>query len=275
MVGHEASSSRLPRNESLFSVHRGKKNDNVINVYPRLSSDKPSFDSAVPLYEDALKQSNFNSSLRYDNETNSSKPKKRTRSRNIIWYNPPYSKNVKTNVAENFLRLIDKHFPKSSILHKIFNRNSVKVSYSCMNNTKASISNHDQRVFLRIRIPPKFHRNRVTACRIKSKCPLNGNCLVRSVVYKAQITSDNGKVVNNYIGMTAGPFKLRYSNHLKSLNNERYSTETELSKYAWGLKSQNKSFRKQKCFVNGNFSDSCPITYAGFPRALLLVLFCS
>jgi hypothetical protein len=43
-------------------------------------------------------------------------------------------------------------------------------------------------------------------------------------VYKAQITSDNGKVVKNYIGMTAGPFKLRYSNHLKSLNNERYST---------------------------------------------------
>ena len=91
-------------------------------------------------------------------------------------------------------------------------------------------------MFLRIRIPPKFRR-------IKSKCPLNGNCLVRSVVYKAQITSDNGKVVKNYIGMTAGPFKLRYSNHLKSLNNERYSTETELSKYAWGLKSQNKSFR--------------------------------
>jgi hypothetical protein len=30
MVCHEASSSRLPRNESLFSVHRGKKNDYVI-----------------------------------------------------------------------------------------------------------------------------------------------------------------------------------------------------------------------------------------------------
>jgi 16S rRNA G966 N2-methylase RsmD len=111
-----------------------------------LSSDKPSFDSAVPLYEDALKQSNFNTTLRYDNETNSSKPKKRARSRNIIWYNPPYSKNVKTKVAENFLRLIDKHFPKSSILHKIFDRNSVKFSYSCMNNIKASISNHNRRV---------------------------------------------------------------------------------------------------------------------------------
>ena len=31
--------------------------------------------------------------------------------------------------------------------------------------------------------------------------------------------------------------------------------------------------RKQKCFVNGNFSDSCPIT-CEVPQALLLVLFC-
>jgi hypothetical protein len=29
----------------------------------------------------------------------------------LIWFNPPYSKNVKTNVAKNFLQLIDKHFP--------------------------------------------------------------------------------------------------------------------------------------------------------------------
>ena len=57
--------------------------------------------------------------------------------------------------------------------------------------------------------------------------------------------------------MTAGPFKLRYSNNLKSLNNERYSTETELSKYAWGLKSQNKSFRI-KWSVMKQVSAVCP-----------------
>ena len=148
---------------------------------------------------------------------------------------------MKTKVAENLLRLIDKNFPKSSIPHKIFNRNSVKVSYSCMNNIKASISNHNRRV-LKNRNPFQIP-SKSSNCRIKSECPLDGNCFVRSVVYKAQITSDNGKVVKDYIGMTAGPFKLRYRNHLKSLNNERYSTETEHSKYAWGLKSRNKSFR--------------------------------
>jgi hypothetical protein len=76
-------------------------------------------------------------------------------------------------------------------------------------------------------------------------------------VYKAQITNDNGKVVKDYIGMTAGPLKLRYSNHLKSLNNERYSTETELSKYAWGLKLQNKSFRI-KWSVTKQVPAACP-----------------
>ena len=34
-----------------------------------------------------------------------------------------------------------------------------------------------------------------------------------------------------YIGITAGTFKKRYANHMKSLKVQRYSTETELSKY--------------------------------------------
>ena len=32
---------------------------------------------------------------------------------NITWFNPPYCKNVQTNVAYKFLRLLDKHFPKN------------------------------------------------------------------------------------------------------------------------------------------------------------------
>ena len=41
---------------------------------------------------------------------------------NVIWFNPPYSKNVKTNIARDFLRLLDKHFPPSHKLYSIFNR---------------------------------------------------------------------------------------------------------------------------------------------------------
>ena len=54
----------------------------------------------------------------------------------ILWFNPPSSKTVKTNVGQRFLKLIDKHFSSKNPLHKIFNWASVKVSYSCMPNIK-------------------------------------------------------------------------------------------------------------------------------------------
>ena len=59
--------------------------------------------------------------------------KKKTRSRNIIWFNPPFSETVKTKVAEKFLSLIDKHFGKTE-LRKYLNRSTITVSYSCMTN---------------------------------------------------------------------------------------------------------------------------------------------
>ena len=34
------------------------------------------------------------------------------RKRNIIWFNPPYSMNVQTNIGREFLNLVGKHFPK-------------------------------------------------------------------------------------------------------------------------------------------------------------------
>ena len=73
-------------------------------------------------------------------------PLKRTRHRNVIWFNPPFSRNVTTNVAKKFLSLLDKHFPKSNNLHKIFNRNSVKVSYCCTKSLSSIIKSHNKNV---------------------------------------------------------------------------------------------------------------------------------
>ena len=93
--------------------------------------------------------SNYNVYLNYTNSSVSnsrfSQSSKSNRKRKIIWFNPPYSKNVKINVARKLLQLIDKHFPKSSRLHTIFNRNNIKVSikYSYMRNINTSISNHN------------------------------------------------------------------------------------------------------------------------------------
>ena len=44
---------------------------------------------------------------------------------------------------------------------------------------------------------------------------------------------------HNYVGVTPNDFKTRYRNHLKSLRNEKYKPETELSKHVWNLKKKN------------------------------------
>ena len=41
---------------------------------------------------------------------------------------PPYSVNVEANIGKIFLKLIDLHFPKTNMFHKILNINKIKVS---------------------------------------------------------------------------------------------------------------------------------------------------
>ena len=63
-------------------------------------------------YENALKQSGYtNNNLKYQQPiTSNTKQKCR---RMIVWFNPPFSRNVSTNVAKKFLQLLGKHFPPS------------------------------------------------------------------------------------------------------------------------------------------------------------------
>ena len=44
------------------------------------------------------------------------------------------------------------------------------------------------------------------------KCPLNGNCLVVKLVYKA-IVRDENNTVQTYTGLTANKFKDRFYGH--------------------------------------------------------------
>jgi hypothetical protein len=91
-----------------------------------ISSDEDCFNKAKPLYQDALNKSGYNYNLRYNDAPQTHK----NRPMNITWFNPPYSRNVETNVGKRFLELIDRHFPKSNPLSKIFNRHNLKLSYS-------------------------------------------------------------------------------------------------------------------------------------------------
>ena len=74
-----------------------------------ISYNEGEFDKAAPVYNKALQESGYSKTLVYQNEV---KPK-RNRNRKIIWFNPPYNKNVKTNVGKRFLELIDKYIINS------------------------------------------------------------------------------------------------------------------------------------------------------------------
>ena len=44
-------------------------------------------------------------------------------------------------------------------------------------------------------------------CRKKKQCPLDNNCLITSVIYKANVTTDKDNIRKNYIALTEGTFK--------------------------------------------------------------------
>ena len=153
---------------------------------------------------------------------------RRNRQRNVICFNPPFSKNFKTNIARSFLHLVDTHFPAGQKLHKIFNRNTVKVSYSCMNNVRSIITNHNTRIIRKSQTQVTSADN--CNCRNKEACPLQNKCMNKDIVYKATIGTSNANDTKHYIGMTSSTFRERYRNHIKSF----------YTKHIWHLK-QNKT----------------------------------
>ena len=197
-----------------------------------LSSNETMFNSVAPTYQAALDKSGYSYQLKYDPPTNINQPKKRQRKRRVIWWNPPYSVNVKTKVGKLFFKAVEKHFSKENPLSKIFNKNTLKMSYRTVPNMKNIISGHNNKLLKgAVEDPP-------CNCQKNRTCPMPGECLKENVVYQATVTPSVGDQ-ETYIGMTSTPFKERLANHDKSFNHFKYSTETALSKFIWKLKEKN------------------------------------
>ena len=141
----------------------------VSNRLSDLSSTKEIFQKATPIYYEPLKKSGFHEPLFFTPNTNSSdNNSKKQRKHKIIWFYPPFSLNVKTNIGRTFIKLLKQHLPNSNRLHKIFQRNTVNVSYSCMNSMSSIISSHDKR--------PLRPRNTKYDC----NCHTRENCLLQN-----------------------------------------------------------------------------------------------
>ena len=197
-----------------------------------ISSNGSVFNEAKPPYEEALKKSGYNTTLVYSNNENTTR--RRSRKRRITWFKPPYCQSVETNVAKKFLLLVDKHFPPDHQLRKIFNRNTLKVSYSCMPNIDCTVKSHNNRLI------NNGVDERSCNCRKNDNCPVEGRCLDQGVIYEATIKSENK--IKEYVGLTEGTFKRRLYGHRQSFKNSNLKNATELSKHIWHLKGNNEEY---------------------------------
>ena len=206
-----------------------------------ISSNEQVFNEAIAPYQQALEESGYDFKLKFDPQPKRATRKNKARKRKITWYNPPWDSNVKTNLGRKFLLIVDKCFPKNHPLNKIFNRHTLKLSYSCMPNMKAVISSHNKNMLAQDgATAAPLQQPRTCNCRNRPECPLQGNCMQENVVYQATVATET--TTENYVGL-ASNFKERYRNHQTSFRHPSKRNETELSKHIWDLKDRKKSFR--------------------------------
>ena len=253
-------------NNKLSYVHRQSNHPPALlkniplNINKRLtniSSSKEVFDESIAPYQQALKESGYDHKLTYNPEP--TPRNKRQRKRDITWYNPPFDSNVKTNLGRKFLHIVDKCFQKHHPLYKIFNRHTLKLSYSCMPNMKSIISSHNKHILSNANAPTP--QPDTCNCRKKSDCPLEGKCLQTNVIYQATVTTETA--TETYVGLATN-FKERYRNHKTSFRHPNRKNETELSKYVWNLQDAKKPFLikwkiLKKCKPYSNISKKCSL----------------
>ena len=192
-----------------------------------ISSNESIFDEAAPPYQEALKKSGYSYELKYKPQNKSDKNHSRKRSRRITWFNPPYSENVATNIGKKFFHLLEKCFPPANKLHRLLNRNTIKLSYSCMPNVHNIISRHNKSTLAKTEPKPDDNA-RTCNCRDSDECPVENKYLTKGVVYQATVTRQDIMKNETEIGLKEKSFKTRFSAHKYTFNHEECRHATTL-----------------------------------------------
>ena len=137
----------------------------------------------------------------------------------------------------NFLNYWKEIFQVTNPLNKIFNKNNIKLSYSC-NPDINSIINKSNAIK-----PYKEQYNEAPKCNCNNKivCHLNGKCRCECIVYKVEVYNSkphNCKNKKVYSGSTKGTRKQRHYNDKSSFTHEKYKHSTSLSNYVWEIKNR-------------------------------------
>ena len=173
---------RKPNSEPIYINKSSNHPKNIIKDLPKAigkrlsdtSCNQEVFEATLLIYEEALRNNGFNEKLSYtENNSNNAhkKEEKRRRKRNIIWFNPPYSANVKTNIGKVFFRILKKNFPRNHLFYKVFKKNTIKLNHSCMTNIAEIISSHNKQA-----LKPKIE-NHGCNCRDRDSCRKKTQCL--------------------------------------------------------------------------------------------------
>ena len=163
--------------------------------------------------------------------------KTKNRKRNVIWFNPTFCKLFTINIGKYFLRLIDKHLDGNNLLKKIFNRKTIKISYSCTYNLYKIISNHNKDLMEKSCVDRQYLSKPLCNSRVRDECPVGGKCNSENVVYKATIFQmENRKDIKIYFGISTGNWKQRLYNDRHSVSNPFLRNQTAFSKWFWRLK---------------------------------------
>ena len=155
----------------------------------------------------------------------------------MVYFNPPFSLNVKTHIGQEFFKLLKKHFPKDHPLSKIINKNTVKLGYSCMPNLQQKIRRHNQKV---CREGPEPEQAKCNCTQVIGECPLDGDCRTRGVIYRAEVLTNSERFT--YTGLTSNTFKERFYKHRRTFKERLPDESTTLSRKIWDLKDNDEDF---------------------------------
>ena len=143
--------SKKPNNTLLYIHSKSNHPRSIIKQLPSMTNKRISsiscegtkFNKAKIMYETALKNSGSQAAIKFE------KPSQNTRrnpNKKVIWFNPPFSLSIKTDIGKELFKLIRKHFPRNHSFRKIFNLNTIRIRFSLMKTMKNLIKQHDARV---------------------------------------------------------------------------------------------------------------------------------
>ena len=207
-----------------------------------ISANEDIFNQAAPVYQESLKKSGYNFKLKFDPEAGQANPQKsKNRKRKITWFNPPYSISATTKIGAQFLALVDRSFPREHALSKIFNRNTLKVSYRTTPNMQQTIVGHNSKVLK----PEPVEGDNLCNCTPRASCPMGNKCLLDNVIYHATVTetdTQNLKTEEGYVGLASTTFKKRFYRHNSNFEKEKERNDTTLSAHIWKIKERGSSY---------------------------------